>query len=430
MSTLLKNCLLVTLDPPSAGDGDLRIGGGSITERGRSLTAARGEETVDLGGKVVIPGLVCSHTHLYSSLVRGMDPPKRKPQGFQQILRRIWWKLDRALDEEAVYYSALAGALESLKCGTTLLIDHHSSPNAIAGSLDIVREAVAEAGLRGVLCYEVTDRGGKKQRDAGLDENRRFIAAAEGDSRFRGLVGAHASLTLGKASLEACGRLASASGTGVHMHVAEDVSDVLDARRRSGTGLVRRLEIAGIPLGGSVFAHCVHLRAEEFRSLGEGGAWLIHNPRSNMNNGVGHAPVQLFPGRSALGTDGFPADMFEEARAGFFRAQENAPPGAGKIAGMIDGGWKLAASIFGIPFGSLSGGDAADLTVLDYKAPTPVSPANIVQHFLFGFGSSSVESVMVGGKWVLWNRTHLMMDEQAVMTRAQKVARRLWKELD
>jgi putative selenium metabolism protein SsnA len=430
MSTLLKNCFLVTLDPPFAGTGDLRIDGGSVAERGDFLSAAEGEETIDLGGKVVIPGMVCAHTHLYSSLARGMNPPGRKPRNFLQVLRRLWWKLDRALDDESVYYSAVAGALESLRCGTTLLVDHHSSPNAIAGSLDIIKEALAAVGLRGVLCYEVTDRGGRKERDAGLEENRRFLAATDGDRLFRGLVGAHASFTLSEASLEACGELAAAYRTGVHIHVAEDPLDVRDARRRSGSGIIRRLESAGIPREGSVFAHCVHLRPAEYRALGRGGTWLVHNPRSNMNNGVGHAPVQLFPGRSALGTDGFPADMFEEARSGLFRAQEDPGAAGGRIPGMVAGGWRLGASMFGVPFGSLSRGAVADLAVLDYRPPTPVNAGNVAGHFLFGFGSSSVDSVMVGGQWVLWNRRHPVMDEESVMERAREVAGRLWKKLE
>lgn len=430
MSILLKNCLLVTLDPPGAAKGDLRIDGGNIVGRGVSLQAAEWEETIDLEGKVVIPGMVCAHTHLYSSLARGMKPPKRGPKNFQQILRRIWWKLDRALDDESVYYSAAAGALESLRCGTTLLFDHHSSPNAIAGSLDIIREALADVGLRGVLCYEVSDRGGKKERDAGLEENRRFLSASGGDSRFRGLVGAHASFTLGASSLEACGELASAHGTGVHIHVAEDLSDVRDARRRSGTGLIRRLDSAGVVRDGSVFAHCVHLRHGEFQALGERGTWLVHNPRSNMNNGVGHALLTEFPERSALGTDGFPANMFEEARAGYLRAREESAAAAGRIPGLIAGGWGLAASTFGAPFGSLAEGDVADLAVLGYESPTPVSESSLGGHFLFGFGSSSVESVMVGGKWILWNRSLPLTDEESLMRRAREAAGRLWKKLE
>ena len=374
--------------------------------------------------------MVCAHTHLYSSLARGMEHPKRKPRDFLQVLRRLWWKLDRVLDDESVYYSALAGALESLRSGTTLLFDHHSSPNAIGGSLGIIKEALAEVGLRGVLCYEVTDRGGRKERDAGLEENRRFLAATEKEERFRGLVGAHASFTLGKSSLEACGELAAAYRTGVHIHVAEDACDVRDARRRSGSGLLRRLEGAGIAREGSVFAHCVHLRPGEFRALGKGGTWLVHNPRSNMNNGVGHAPVQLFPVRSALGTDGFPADMFEEARSGFLRAQEDGAASGARIAGMVAGGWGLASSRFGVPFGSFSPGASADLAVLDYEPPTPVDAANVGGHFLFGFGASAVESVMVGGKWALRDRRHPLMDSESVMMKAREVAGRLWKKLD
>ncbi len=429
MSILLKNCLLMTLDPPFGGKCDLRIDHGMISGRGETLSAAEGEETIDIAGNVVIPGMVCAHTHLYSSLARGMGAPLYRPVSFRQILGRIWWKLDRAMDEESVYYSALAGALESLRCGTTLIVDHHASPNAIGGSLDIIRGGLAEVGLRGVLCYEVTDRGGRKGRDAGLEENRRFISAAKGDPQFRGLVGAHASFTLGKASLAACADLALASGTGVHIHVAEDLCDVQDARRRSGGGLLRRLDDAGIVTGSSVFAHCVHLRPEEFRTLAERGTWLVHNPRSNMNNGVGHAPVERFSGRSALGTDGFPADMFEEARAAYFRAREGMPPPAADIGGMVSGGWKLAASLFGVPFGSLERGAAADIAVLDYQPPTPVSAANVAGHFLFGLASRQVESVMVAGKWVLWNRTLPLIDEDAVMARARDAAARLWKKL-
>jgi putative selenium metabolism protein SsnA len=429
MSTLLKNCYLVTLDPPFAGRADIRIDGGIVTGRGEVLRAEAGDETIDIAGRTVIPGMVCAHTHLYSSLARGMRPPKQAPRHFREILRRVWWKLDRALDDESVYYSALAGAVEALKCGTTLLVDHHSSPCAIAGSLDIIREAVAGAGLRGVLCYEVTDRGGKKERDAGLNENQRFIASTERDARFRGLVGAHASMTLGKSSLEACGELASAYRTGVHIHVAEDVSDVRDARKRSGTGLIRRLQNAGIVRRESVFAHCVHLSPAEFSALEKAGTWVVHNPRSNMNNGVGHAPVRNFPPRSALGTDGFPADMFEEARAGFFRAQDDSPPSGGTIGKMVRGGWDVAGSMFGLPFGTLAPGGAADLSVLSYHAPTPVTAENAAGHFFFGFGSSSVESVMVAGTWVLWNRTLPAMDEEAVMSKAREAADRLWKRL-
>ena len=430
MKTVLKNCMAVSPAEGSVRACDIRVDGGLIAERGRGLRPARGEETVDLGGRYVIPGLVCAHTHLYSSLSRGMPPPGRKPVNFREILGRIWWKLDRALDPDSIYYSALAGAIEALRCGTTTIVDHHASPNAIAGSLDLIREAVAEVGIRGVLCYEVTDRGGMKRRDAGLRENERFIDSCGGDRGFRGLVGAHASFTLSDESLERCAELARACGTGVHIHVAEDLSDVRDARRRSHGGLLRRLERSGVAARKSIFAHCVHLGAEEFRALGSSGAWAVHNPRSNMNNGVGHAPLHLFPPRSALGTDGFPADMFEEARVGFFRAAEEGKGGSGRMTALVAGGWRLASEIFGRPCGTFEPGAVADLVVLGYRPPTPLDAANAAGHFLFGLGAAAVESVMAGGTWVLWNRGIPGLDEDDIARRASKAAARLWKQME
>ncbi len=156
------------LAPPSIDSTDIRIQNGRIAEGGENLQANPREDVLDLHGKVVMPGFVCAHTHLYSTLSRGMPPPKNPPNNFLQILQNIWWKLDRALDDESIYYSALVGAIEAVRCGTTTLIDHHSSPRAIKGSLDIIREALSKVGMRGILCYEVTDRGGGKERDNAL----------------------------------------------------------------------------------------------------------------------------------------------------------------------------------------------------------------------------------------------------------------------
>src|SRR3954468_22397043 len=146
---------------------------------------------------VETPGLVCAHHHLYSSLARGMPAPARTPANFLEILERIWWRLDRALDLELVRWSARLGALEALKAGTTAIVDHHSSPNAIDGSLDVIAEACAEVGVRVLCCYEVTDRNGSDGAAAGLAENERFLRGGG-----RGLVGAHAAFTLSDDTLD------------------------------------------------------------------------------------------------------------------------------------------------------------------------------------------------------------------------------------
>src|SRR2546422_4798496 len=245
MSILLTNATLLELNGPRAERADLRIKHGVIVDRARRLKPRADEPVFDLAGKYVMPGMVCGHTHLYSALARGMPPPKKVPRNFYEILKYIWWTLDRALDEEAVYYSTLAGALDAVRCGTTTLIDHHASPNFIHGSLNVMKDAFLEIGLRGVLCYETTDRDGMQGAKDGLEENRDWVSRNRGPM-FGGLVGAHASFTLSDKSLHACAELAKELKSGVHTHVAEDPCDQADCTKKHRMRLVDRLAEAGV----------------------------------------------------------------------------------------------------------------------------------------------------------------------------------------
>ena len=433
---LLRNVSAIILSPPAISDVELRIEGGRISEQGPRLRPHRGEEVIDLRGKYVLPGFVNAHTHLYSSLARGMPGPRERPGNFREILQKIWWKLDRALDDEAIYYSALVGAIDAVRYGTTTLVDHHASPKAINGSLEIIKGALSEIGLRGVLCYEVTDRGGTKERDKGLDENERFISMNRTNAQFRGLVGAHASFTLGDDSLRLCGELASEQKTGVHIHAAEDMCDVADAREEHGRGIIERLSQFGILKSESILAHCVHLTPLDFSKLHHAQCWLVHNPRSNMNNNVGRAPIELFGNRSALGTDGFPADMLEESRIAFFRHQEkcdelqtlSSRKEKTSPVSLLRGGQRMISEYFGRKFGTLQEGSAADLIVIDYQPPAPMEKTNVASHLLSG--PSMVESVMVEGSWVMRNREVAGVDIRDIYEKSAKVAKKLWKRME
>lgn len=245
------------------------------------------------------PGLVCAHHHLYSALARGMPPPPKQPTTFTEILEQVWWRLDAALDLEMIRWSAMLGALEALECGTTALLDHHESPNAIEGSLSVIADACAEVGVRVVCAYGVTDRHGAEGAKRGLAENDRFLS--EGG---RGLVGVHAAFTCSDETLEAAAGLAADRGVGVHIHVAEGTVDA-DAGDR----------IAALARDDWLLVHCVHLG----RAL---RGTIAHNPRSNMNNGVGYARPTERPNRVVLGTDGIGADMLEEFRLAYVRLRE------------------------------------------------------------------------------------------------------------
>jgi putative selenium metabolism protein SsnA len=447
MSYLFKAATVITLDPPKVERGDLRIDGARVVERGAQIEPREGEEVIDLGGKMVMPGMVCAHTHLYSSLARGMPAPPRVPANFKEILELVWWRLDRALDEETIYWSAVAGALDAARAGTTCLFDHHASPSHITGSLQVVSEAIERVGLRGVLCYEVTDRGGSDERDSGLEENRAFLESVAKSSTlladhnrqsssspqrgemFRAMVGAHASFTLSDSSLEACAGLMREFGAGLHIHAAEDMCDVEDARSKYGTGVVERLAGFEALNNRTVLAHGIHLDERDIAIAREAGAWFAHNPRSNMNNRVGYAPVAKFGGRVTLGTDGIGADMFEEARFAFFKARDGrAELGADEWVRALANNQRLASASFGTELSALDEGATADLIVLDYDSPTPVRAENLAWHFAFGLSSASVESVMVGGRFIIRDKKS-PLDEAALYEQAREASRKLWRKL-
>jgi putative selenium metabolism protein SsnA len=430
MDFILKNARMIHLDPPKIEETDIRIVDGAVSDCAKNLRPKQSDEIIDLTGKLILSGFVNSHTHLYSALSRGMPSPKSTPRNFIEILQKVWWKLDEALDEEAIYYSALVGAIEAVKFGTTTLIDHHASPNYIRGSLDLIKAGIAKVGLRGVLCYETTDRGGMKKRDLGLEENERFVTENANNARFRGTIGAHASFTLCNDSLRKIGELASMYDCGVHIHVAEDNADVLDSMENYNTDIISRLTELGILRKKSIFAHGVHLSQKQFARVEKAGAWMVHNPRSNMNNAVGYAPLNWYGEHSALGTDGYPADMFDEAKFGYFRnAESDHRTEFSRLPVMLNSGQKLVSQFFGRSCGALVKNSPADLVVLDYNSPTPIVRQNILGHFLFGMNSAMVQHVMVDGNWIVWNRQLIGIDEEAVMSKAQKVATKLWKRM-
>lgn len=425
---LLRNALCVVWHPAEVERADLRVRGDEIVERGVGL-AAQGEEVLDLEGRVVIPGMVCAHHHLYSALARGMPAPSSSPRNFRELLEKIWWRLDRALDAETVEVSALAGTAEAALCGTTMIFDHHSSPTAIDGSLDCVRRGIDAVGLRGVLCYEVTDRGGPDEAQRGLAEHRR-AAGTLSDNRFRLRIGAHASFTLEDATLSKCAALARELDTGIHIHVAEDPVDEAESRARYGASPIARLRAAGLLGPRTLLAHGVHLSPAEIVEAAQAGCWFLHCPRSNMNNGVGNAPVSAFPARAALGTDGIGSDMFAEARFAFFKAQEaKAGVGAERVLEMLQAGQTLASECFGRPFGTLRPGSVADLAILDYDPPTPLRAGNLAGHLLFGMGTDHVASVYAGGRWVVRDRVLQSVGLRAVMEKARMQADKLWGKL-
>ncbi|HIE38235.1 MAG TPA: putative aminohydrolase SsnA [Anaerolineales bacterium] len=442
---LITHARVATLgsEPQLVEDGAVLIRGETIAEIGTTMeltTRHPREERWDAEGQLVMPAAICGHTHFYGAFARGMAVPGEPPTNFPQILERLWWRLDKVLTLEDVRYSALVCLVDAIRHGTTTLIDHHASPNAIEGSLDVIAEAVEQAGLRASLCYEVTDRDGSERARAGIDENVRFARSqpATRNSQLAASFGLHASLTLSDETLADCVAAASELGVGFHIHVAEDVADQEDSLRKSGKRVVHRLQEAGVLGSKTIAVHCVHVDEGEIEVLARTGTWVTHQPRSNMNNGVGVAPVEemMWAGvRVSLGNDGFSNNMFSEMKAAYLvhklaRRDPRAMPGDRVMRLAYDNNAQLARVFWpDLVLAQLAPGAAADLVFLDYHPTTPLTVGNLPWHLLFGFEASMVTGTVCAGRVLMRDRQLLTLDEEAITARSRELAAQMWRRI-
>jgi putative selenium metabolism protein SsnA len=444
MALLITHATLVTWEIPNRVivDGALLIENGTIQEVGPSAELlARHPQAgqIDARGQLAMPGGICAHTHFYGAYARGMAIPGPSPKDFPEILARLWWPLDKALDEESVRFSAQVCLIDAIKHGTTTLIDHHASPNFIDGSLDVIADAVEEAGLRAVLCYEVTDRDGPEKAQTGIAENVRFLYAAQDRPLVAATFGLHASLTLSDNTLQNCVQAADGLDTGFHIHVAEHEADQDDSLHKSGERVVHRLARLGVLGPQTIVAHAVHVDERERAVLKESGTWVTHQPRSNMNNAVGAAAIDTMLDEGiklALGNDGFSNNMWAEWKAAYLlhkvanrdprRAQGDA------IARMAtDHNARLAEVFFpGQVIGKLVPGAVADVILVDYHPFTPLTADNLPWHIIFGFEASMVTTTIVAGRILMRDRKLLTLDEAAITTAACDYAPKVWEQYE
>ena len=421
-------------------DGAVLIEGPLIRDVGkreRIISENPGEDVLDYPKSLIMPGLMCAHCHAYGAFARGMPLKVEPPTRFGEILERIWWRLDKKLTLEDVYYSGLVTAIEAIRHGTTFMMDHHASPFAIKGSLEMLEKAYREVGVRANIAYEVSDRDGPERAKEGIQENVNFIKNHKEDEFITGSFGLHAQLTLSDETLEACVEAAKELDTGFHIHVAEGVEDVFDCLSKSGKRVVERLWDHGILGEKTIAAHCVHVTEREMKILKETKTNVVHNPESNMNNAVGVAPIVRMIDlgiKPALGTDGFTMDMFREAKVTFvlhkLHTSDPRVMGADRVLEMLfKNNRELASKYYPRPLGKLAKGAYADLIVLDYLPYTPMHEGNFSWHFIFGIDSSQVRTVVVNGKVVMRDRELLTVNEDEIFEKAEELAKALWERL-
>ncbi|MCM2324445.1 MAG: putative aminohydrolase SsnA [Oligoflexia bacterium] len=438
---LIKNGTIITLGPKNRvlEKHALLIEGSRIRKIApQAAFRGRYDKVIDATGQLVMPGFINAHMHFYSTFARGLG--KAKPaRDFTGVLENLWWRLDKKLTLEDSYYSALVPLIDGIRKGTTTFIDHHASPGAVRGSLGMIAKAVRETGLRASLCYEVSDRDGEKVAREGIDENIEFIqstqvATDDTDPKLRALFGVHASFTVSEDTLARVAQAAHDLRTGVHVHTAEAASDQEHCLKTHGVRVVERFKRAGILGPDTICAHCVHVDDHELDLLAETGTQVVHNPQSNMNNAVGIADVLKMTARGirvGLGTDAMTVNMLEELRSALWAQKHRyGDPSVGFVemlstlpfnnAAIADRYWKLG-------LGELKEGHAADVILVDYHSPTPLSADNFLGHLCFGIAESQVDTTIAGGRVLMQGKKlKLRLDEERIAARSRELSAKFW----
>ncbi len=426
----------------SGWENPIVIAGGAVAWEGERILALGPEAEIrdaypaarylDARGGLILPGLVNLHHHFYSALARGLDPGVEMSD-FPEILDRMWWRLDRALDRDTVRLSALLSAADCVRWGCTTVFDHHASPSCIDGILDLLAAALTTAGISGVLCYEVTDRNGPEGTELGIVENLRFIDAHADDRRIRGVVGLHASFTVSEATLAAVAARRSPA-SGVHIHVAEHPVDDRFSRDTFGATPIQRLERHGLLDARALLAHGIHVEDGDYDRVAAAGATIIHNPESNANNGVGRLDIPRAADRGCaigLGTDGMSSAVLRAQRSAFLGLRggsEDPTLGFRDVPGLLATNARVAGRFLDEPLlGQLAPGAPADVIAVDSPPRTPLTPESWFASLVYGVSETPVRHTIARGRLVLEDFSHTTLDPEALSSEARVLVPGLWK---
>jgi putative selenium metabolism protein SsnA len=437
---VIKNGLVVTRDKQGRilKRGTLAVEDGKIVgvEKGGAKGKYRLEKVIDATGKIVMPGLICAHHHLYSTFARGMAIPGEPAKNFKEILEKLWWKLDKLLTKENIYYSSLIQLVECVRNGTTTIIDHHESQSYQKGSLDEIARAVKEVGIRASLCLGTSDRYGRGKQ--GLEENERFLSRLKSkpSELIKGMIGLHATFTVNDDTLDKSVKLAKKYDVGIHVHCAEDKVDEDESLKKYRMRVIERLNSHGALGEKSLAVHCVHVNEKEMDILKATGTNVIHNPESNMNNAVGCADVLKMMKKGitvGLGTDGMSSDMLAQMRCAYLlQRHEKKDPRVAFVEAptmLLNNNPKIVERVAGWRVGEFSEGAPADIVLIDYIPPTDLNENNFLGHLIFGLVDATVDTTICNGKILMENKKLVDLNEESIAQKSSQLASELWKRL-
>jgi putative selenium metabolism protein ssnA len=440
---ILKNGRVITQDKdrPYIEDGAVVIEGNKIIAVDTTeniLAKYKEEDIIDVDGKVIMPGFINTHHHIYSAFARGMASSGKPNENFLEILENLWWKIDKKLSLEDLKYSAYTTYIDCIKKGVTTVFDHNASPFAVTGSLDSIADAAKDLGLRTCLCYEVSDRDGEKIAQEGIDENINFIKKYNTDEQnmIKGMFGLHASFTLSDETLRKCDEELKGLNAGYHVHVAEGIDDLEQCLEKYGKRVVERLRDMNILGDKTIAVHCIHVTDDELNILRDTNTMVVHNPESNMGNAVGCQPfLELHQKRITigLGTDGYTSDMTESMKVANIihkHVKQNPSVAWGEVpVSMFENNRKIAQKYFSGDLGILRAGALADVIVVDYDPLTPMNENNINSHILFGFTGKDVVTTIIDGKVIMQDRKLVGINEKEIFKTSREVAKKLWDRM-
>ncbi len=393
-------------------------GGISFHDEFDDIVRTESDKIIDCKGKFVTKSFAIGHHHAYSALSRGMPAPTQPVTNFIDKLRYIWWKMDKVLDKEMVEACALSTAIACAKNGSTFAIDHHASPNFINGSLEIIANAFNKVGVGHLLCYEITDRDGQPKVKSGLEETRDYLR------NNQGLVGLHASFTVGDETLRNAVSLMQETNSGIHMHVAEDRFDQKYCAETYNMTVVERLSRFGVlDSPKTILAHCLHINEEERNLIGNSPAYVVQNSESNLNNAVGYFNSTGLGDNIMIGTDGMHSDILRSSQSAYF---------VGQGQDQIDflSAYYRARKVHNYLSNNKFVGDGENnLVVLDYDSPTEINDDNFLGHFIFGLSSRHIQHVISDGQIIVNDRKITNVNEEEVLLYTKDQANRLWDKL-
>jgi putative selenium metabolism protein SsnA len=419
------------------------IEGGAVAIEGERIVAV-GETSTILGayhpdvmvsakGGIVIPGLICAHTHLYGILLRGASINLPPSTDFTQNLQRVWWPMDQAMEMRDAYASALMSSVEFLRTGTTTFADTFSGPNAMAGVLDSIEKGVDEVGIRGVISFEATERRSHEEGEKGVEENIRFIKKPKA-GRCKGMMSLHASFTVSDSLIEEGADRARELKAPLTMHASEGRGDLYHNLELYGLRTVERLSRLGFLGPDVVLAHAVHINEDELKLLKRSGTNVAHNPMSNMLNAVGTAPVDRMREEGinvALGNDGYIFDAFENMRAAFLvHKLHREDPRILSPLDVFEMATVDAARAYHLDdLGSLQPSKKADLVILKPRLPTPLTASTVYGHLVNSICGGDVDTVLVSGEVLLDGGKLTRLDREEASRTSQEAASSLWTRL-